>query len=863
MKIFLPHELTFRLAVSLIVSVRLSTGIRISFDIQGDIPIAALFDVHEYDDVLEGCGKIKPQTGIIYIEAFLFAVDQINANNSTFLYGNKLSARVFDSCSNEKRLKRNLRYAVEYKTQGIIGPQYSKDAMISSVALDIFERTLISYSATDPDLDDSKKYSNFHRTIPSYYGQVEVMIDLALYFKWTYVSFVYTSGTREKAASLFQKKASSVDICVPKILSISKDSSDDDIIRALKSVLKQQRIKVLFIFLDEHNLKRLLTAAKIMKNETQNLTFVGSDSWGGKYSILTEMKDIVRGSLTIQYHVKRVHKFENYFTSLNPHNNKRNIWFKKFWEDVFNCSLKNNSDAINVCSGSESIKHGLRYYNTTPVMTVINAVYSYAHVFKKLINERCISRQISGIKCVKNSHLLSGEINLRDIRDMLKTIKFQEPFGKGSFSFKEFQAFSEEYDILNVKLNNQSFDYYYEKVGIWRKHAAANQTIESSLDNKTKQVSSSLLELQGNVEWKNGLYHPPKSTCSDKCPRGLYQLFQDSTKCCWQCQKCGFNEYVANNTCIACELEYAPDMHLERCVALPLRYLVVKNGLPSSILGISGIGVVLTIITMAIFLKNFNNKIIKASGRELCLNILAGIMMTYVSPVIFLLEPSSTVCFVQKIIVSFALTLSFGPLALKLNRIYRIFQCAKKMTVRPIMASLKSQMLISLAISLVCLLLSVATTKDYPSKISKRYPDHRQYVIKHCVLNPSTFAINLCYSSVLMILSTWYAFKTRKFPENFNETRLIGFTMYTNCLVLSSCLPPFFIMGQNNDNQVLILCFMCESIATINLFGLFCSKLFKLLQQKRSNLDASTNNRSSSTFEFTMQNSIHMSTSSM
>jgi hypothetical protein len=36
--------------------------------------------------------------------------------------------------------------------------------------------------------------------------------------------------------------------------------------------------------------------------------------------------------------------------------------------------------------------------------------------------------------------------------------------------------------------------------------------------------------------------------------------------------------------------------------------------------------------------------------------------------------------------------------------------------------------------------------------------------------------------SFQIFLCTWYAFKTRKIPENFNEAKYIGFTMYSTCI---------------------------------------------------------------------------------
>ena len=42
-----------------------------------------------------------------------------------------------------------------------------------------------------------------------------------------------------------------------------------------------------------------------------------------------------------------------------------------------------------------------------------------------------------------------------------------------------------------------------------------------------------------------------------------------------------------------------------------------------------------------------------------------------------------------------------------------------------------------------------------------------------------------------------YAFKTRKCPENFNEAKFIGFTMYTTCIIWLAFLPIFYVTSSD------------------------------------------------------------------
>lgn len=60
--------------------------------------------------------------------------------------------------------------------------------------------------------------------------------------------------------------------------------------------------------------------------------------------------------------------------------------------------------------------------------------------------------------------------------------------------------------------------------------------------------------------------------------------------------------------------------------------------------------------------------------------------------------------------------------------------------------------------------------------------------------------MSLVYNMFLILMCTLYAFKTRKIPENFNEAKYIGFTMYSTCIVWLAFVPIYF--GSKNDYKV-------------------------------------------------------------
>lgn len=71
-------------------------------------------------------------------------------------------------------------------------------------------------------------------------------------------------------------------------------------------------------------------------------------------------------------------------------------------------------------------------------------------------------------------------------------------------------------------------------------------------------------------------------------------------------------------------------------------------------------------------------------------------------------------------------------------------------------------------------------------------PDKPEPVIVKCQLRNYSFLLSLFYNMLLVITCTVYAVKTRKIPENFNESKFIGFTMYTTCVIWLAFIPLYY-----------------------------------------------------------------------
>lgn len=86
-----------------------------------------------------------------------------------------------------------------------------------------------------------------------------------------------------------------------------------------------------------------------------------------------------------------------------------------------------------------------------------------------------------------------------------------------------------------------------------------------------------------------------------------------------------------------------------------------------------------------------------------------------------------------------------------------------------------------------------------PPDVTRLYPDRTTEILS-CAVTAQPLLFSFLYIAILIVLCTVYAFKTRKIPENFNETQHIGFTMYATCVIWLAFIPIYF--GTNNNFRV-------------------------------------------------------------
>jgi hypothetical protein len=347
---------------------------------------------------------------------------------------------------------------------------------------------------------------------------------------------------------------------------------------------------------------------------TGHFLWVASDSWGTKKESVSSNNLAAEGAITFSPKSFNIRGFSEYFKQLRPQTNKRNPWFTEFWEDEFNCTIDQEVVYSNrprlqnrpLCTGEEQLnitQDGFIHF-------VIDSVFVMAHALHNLIQSHCKNLQGQELfdcqfkRAFKGAELLTAIRNVDFTSVTGRRVKFIKDNNKGNSGdgLAPLEIFQyQEYE-------NGKFGY--KKLTEWEKERP-------------------LVLDKSKLKWRNSVDNKvPRSVCKEECEIGEIKQGDD---CCWVCVKCEENEYVAANRkqCIKCQNGYGPNENKTACQKLAIEYLTFTSPFTIVPLIFSTIGILITSYTIYVFLRYSNTPIIKASGRELCYVLLAGIMSCY------------------------------------------------------------------------------------------------------------------------------------------------------------------------------------------------------------------------------------------
>ena len=761
------------------------------------VTIGGLFSVHANND-RGGCGRIR-ESPFVSAEAMIFAIRTLN-RSPDILPNVTLTFDLRDTCgASNVALEETVRLLMDTESptrgpSGLIGAAQSDVSITLASLLRIFEVPQISYASTATVLSDRERFDYFFRTIPPDNFQAGAMASLIVHFNWSYVIGLHSDDTygRGGIGALAEELAryNSTEIClVPRAISPRASNTQYDNILQFLNQNWVRNATVIVFFGQQRKVIGLLDAIRRSETAFDHLTWIASDAWAT--TLPQQYHKQVRGLLGVIPQTHYVESFIEHYENLSLANRSDNPWFEEFWAFKFNCRFRREDSEPFEQPCEDLSEQKLQFNKSTSGNSaeyVIDAVYAFAHAIDSLINLEC--ENASGLCDEILVDLFSHKVlNGTKLREHLYNVSFESPTSNKVFFDRTGDQHLAFYDIVNLGRNG------IRTIGTW-----------NNID---------FLNITGDIQWRDA-GGVPVSICSAPCGSGQQPvLVPERSDCCWTCESCqGANTVSTGENCTACPEGTSPNAKRDLCVANPITYLTWSNPWAIVILLVTALGLSVTIFIIVIFVLYNRHKIIKATSRELSAILLTGIALCYALPFVFIASPSPATCTVRRFGIGFSFALCFSPLLMKTNRIYRVFHQAPR---TPRYAGPRSQVVFT------CVLISVqvviATVWLAVERPSVKFVYHARMTEKICGESPYVgLPVSLLYSLLLLVVTTFYAFLARKIPAKFNETKVIGITLYSICVVWLGFFPTYFAtvrLGSVYQTSTLVLAVLISASTTL------------------------------------------------
>ncbi|XP_053610017.1 metabotropic glutamate receptor 2-like [Plodia interpunctella] len=804
--------------------------------VEGDIVLGGLMMVHSRSEGAT-CGRVMAQGGVQALEAMLFALDEA-ARARLPPPGVRLGAHVLDDCDNDTYgLEMALDFikgsisniddaeyacnatAVRKVISGVVGAASSVTSVQVANLLRLFKIPQVSFFSTSPELSNKARFEYFTRTIPSDQHQVRAMVEIVKQLGWRYVSIIYEeSNYGIKAFEELETLLARNEICIAVKERLVKDSGEADALaydNIVQRLLSRPRARGVIVFGSDQEVAGVMAAVTRLGAE-RTFGWVGSDGWSARALVADGHEAAVEGTISVQPQANPVIGFEQYFLNLTVENNPRNPWFVEFWEDQFRCRVRGsartpyNAEYSRTCSGQERLTAENTNFEAQ-LQFVTDAVYAFVHAIKDMHADLCGGKP--GL--CEAMRPASGAMLLRYLRN----VNFTGLSGD-KFHFDSNGDGPVRYNILHFKQAPRGV-YRWVRVGRY-----VDGELELNMD---------------EIQFKLDEPRPPESVCSAECELGQAKQYVEGESCCWHCFNCTQYEIrspVSETACVECPLGTLPDAARTRCEPVPELYL--RPGHPAAIgaMAFSTLGVVLTTLVGGVWVARGRTPVVRASGRELSFVLLAGILMCYLVTFALVLRPTDFLCSLQRFGTGFCFTMVYAALLTKTNRIARIFDASKHTARRPSLISPKSQLVICSILVSIQVVVVVVWQIVSPARAIHHYPSREDNMLVCDSYVDASYTIAFFYPVVLIVVCTVYAVLTRKIPEAFNESKHIGFTMYTTCVIWLAFVPLYFGTASHVPLRVTSMAVTISLSASVTLVCLFSPKLYIIVMRPERNVRA-------------------------
>ncbi|XP_076002397.1 extracellular calcium-sensing receptor-like [Genypterus blacodes] len=628
----------------------------------------------------------------------------------------------------------------------------------------------VSHYATCACLSDKHQYPTFFRTIPSDQFQADALAKLVKHFGWTWIGAIRSdSDYGNNGMASFLQAAHREGICVEYSESFYRTHPRSRIQR-VADVIRRATAVVVVAFAAAGDMRILLE--ELAREPSPPRQWVGSEAWVTDSDMLRF--NVCTGAIGVGIQRSVIPGLRDFLVDLSPAQVAASPVLTEFWEDAFNCRLKRRASTDKItCDGTENILKLQSQYKDTSQLRITNmvykAVYAIAHAIHNVV---CKEANSTTLWCDRDTKMKSSQV-----LSQMKRVNFSQNGYHVSFDANGDPVAT--YELVN-----------------WQKSKSGSIELVTVGQYDASLPTGQEFSINKNITWAEGDTQVPVSVCSQSCPRGTRKVLQKGKPiCCYDCTSCPegeINNKTDSTDCFPCPKEFWPSAKRDICLPKPVEFLSYDEVLGIILATFSVGGACLAIVTAAVFFRHRATAIVKANNSELSFLLLFSLALCFLCSLTFIGAPANWSCMLRHTAFGITFVLCISCVLGKTIVVLMAFRATLPgNNVMKWFGPLQQRMTVVFFTLIQVLICTLWLVLSPPFPI-KNLTTYKERIILECALGSAIgFWAVLGYIGLLAMFCFVLAVLGRKLPDNFNEAKLITFSMLIFCAVWITFIPAY------------------------------------------------------------------------